>query len=437
MVCLARRLLADYDTCALRLSSAPPPLRPGSDEKGFFSCKMNGLYRELQDFIRCLGVPTHDNVFAFFRTAPCPVRHTDPGRALAPCDARYCDGRRSAIAMLDAGAGNLAHAPAGLARDGARRGRRPHRSARARQCAAFRARSAAERRGRNDERRAQQPEYDSDRRRRARDRWLRARHRPGTPRGGLLFGRGGFARRAPGYGGARSHRDRAQRRARSGVHERSRRSRPGGCCRTAASDRPAGRDRPATRRPAAIAAAARQAGIPQPGLDRAQPRRRIPGAPGPSGEPVREARPAPGRRDQERQRPAAHEHGRRDASLPAVRHRPAGARGRAAPGPQRDAVLRYALTGAPRNFLPTLMRKTPIDARILCVALALAAHTASGQTPEVPGAPPVAPGAPTVTPGAATVTPGAATVTPGAPPVQSPAPAARTPGASAIAVNPR
>jgi len=83
------------------------------------------------------------------------------------------------------------------------------------------------------------------------------------------------------------------------------------------------------------------------------------------------------------------------------------------------------------------MRKTPIDARILCVALALAAHTASGQTPEVPGAPPVAPGAPTVTPGAATVTPGAATVTPGAPPVQSPAPAARTPGASAIAVNPR
>src|SRR5256885_2230599 len=99
----------------------PPPLRPGSDEKGFFSCKMNGLYRELQAFIRCLGVPSHDSIFAFCRAAPCPIRRTDPGRALAPCDARYCDGRRSAIAVLDAGAGNLAHAPAGLARGGARR----------------------------------------------------------------------------------------------------------------------------------------------------------------------------------------------------------------------------------------------------------------------------------------------------------------------------
>src|SRR5436309_13943644 len=106
MVCLAR---------SFSRIMAPPapgfpflrPLRPGSDEKGFFSCKMNGLYRELQAFIRCLGVPSHDSIFAFCRAAPCPVRRTDPGRALASCDARYCDGRRSAIAVLDAGAGNL------------------------------------------------------------------------------------------------------------------------------------------------------------------------------------------------------------------------------------------------------------------------------------------------------------------------------------------
>src|SRR5256886_16470043 len=439
MACLARSFLADYDTCGLRLSSQPPPLRPGSDEKGFFSCKMNGLYRELQAFIKYLGVPTHDSIFTFCRTALCPVRQTDPGRALAPCDARSSDGRRSAIAVLDAGAGNLAHAPAGLARDGARRGHRSHRFARARQCAAFRARRAAEPRGGN-ERRAQQPEYDSDRRRRARDRWLRARHRPGTTRGGFLFGRGGFSRRAPGYGGARSHRDRAQRRARSRVHERSRRSRPGGCCRTAASDRPAGRDRPATRRPAAIATAARQAGIPQPGLDRAQPRRRCPGAPGPVGKPVREARPAPGRRHPQRQRPAAHQHGRRDAALSAIRYRSARARGRAASGPHRNALLRYALTA--RNSSRHSMRKTPaIAARILAGALAVAAHAVPAQTPESPGAAPVNPGAPSVESPAAVPT----TRGPGPPPaaseapVESPgaAPPGRAPRAAGAAATPR
>src|SRR6266480_6060506 len=106
MVCLARSFLADYDTCGLRLSSGPPPLRPGSDEKGFFSCKMNGLYRELQDFIRCLGVPTHDGIFAFCRAATCSVCRTGPGRAVASCDARYCDGRCPVVAVLDAGAGD-------------------------------------------------------------------------------------------------------------------------------------------------------------------------------------------------------------------------------------------------------------------------------------------------------------------------------------------
>src|SRR6266704_4820395 len=429
MVRLVRNFLADYDTGSLRLSFPPHRLRSGRDEEGFFSCKMNGLYRELQAFIRCLRAsPTHDRIFVFCRAALRSVGRANPGRAFSPRDARCSDARGPAIAVLDAGAGNLARAPARLARGGARRRRRSRRSARARRRAAFRARCSEEPRGRS-ERRAQQPEHDADRRRRACDRRLRARHRARTAGGGFLFGRRGLSRRASRHGGTRSYRERPKRRARSGVHE-GRRERRGRGCRPSASDRSGGRQRPATRRPAAAATAARQTGIPQPGPDRAQPRRRIPGAPGPSGEPVREARPAPGRRDQERQRPAAHQHGRRDASLPAVRHRPAGARGRAAPGPQRDAVLRYALTGAPRNFLPTLMRKTPIDARILCVALALAAHTASGQTPEVPGAPPVAPGAPTVTPGAATVTPGA-------PPVQSPAPAARTPGASAIAVNPR
>src|SRR5438874_4249647 len=144
MVCLARSFLADYDTCGLRLSSGPPPLRPGSDEKSFFSCKMNGLYRELQAFIRCLGVPTHDGIFAFSRAAPGSVGWTDPGRALAPCDARYCDSRGPAVAVLDAGAGNLARSPAGLARGGAHRGRGPHRSARAGRRAAFRARCPAE-----------------------------------------------------------------------------------------------------------------------------------------------------------------------------------------------------------------------------------------------------------------------------------------------------
>ncbi len=78
------------------------------------------------------------------------------------------------------------------------------------------------------------------------------------------------------------------------------------------------------------------------------------------------------------------------------------------------------------------MRKTPIAARILCVALALAAHTASGQTPDTPGAPPVAPGVPPITPGAPPITPGA-------PPVESaaPMPAARTPGAPRVALTPR
>src|SRR5437773_878678 len=71
------------------------------------------------------------------------------------------------------------------------------------------------------------------------------------------------------------------------------------------------------------------------------------------------------------------------------------------------------------------MRKTPIAARILCVALAVAAHTASGQTPEAPGAPPVTPGAPPVPPSA--------------PPVESRAtvPAAPIPRAPGVALTPR
>ena len=71
------------------------------------------------------------------------------------------------------------------------------------------------------------------------------------------------------------------------------------------------------------------------------------------------------------------------------------------------------------------MRKTPIAARILCVALAVAAHTASGQTPEAPGAPPFTPGAPPVPPSA--------------PPVESRAtvPAAPIPRAPGVAVTPR
>src|SRR5436190_23288136 len=115
MVCLVRDFLADYDTGGLRVPSTAP-LRSEGDEEGFFSCKMNGLYRELQAFIRCLGVPTHDGIFAFSRAAPGSVGWTDPGRALAPCDARCCDSRGPAVAVLDAGAGNLARAPAGLAR---------------------------------------------------------------------------------------------------------------------------------------------------------------------------------------------------------------------------------------------------------------------------------------------------------------------------------
>src|SRR5258706_11687190 len=65
------------------------------------------------------------------------------------------------------------------------------------------------------------------------------------------------------------------------------------------------------------------------------------------------------------------------------------------------------------------MRKTlATAARILCVALAVAAHIASGQTPETPGAPPIAPGAP---------------------PVESPAavPPARAPSGAAVSVPPR
>src|SRR3977135_1523077 len=102
MVCLVRTFPADYDTGSLRVPSAPLPI--GGDERGFFSCKMNGLYRELQAFIRCLRAsPTHDGIFAFCRAAPCSVGRPDPGRALSPRDARSSDGRGPAPAVLDAG----------------------------------------------------------------------------------------------------------------------------------------------------------------------------------------------------------------------------------------------------------------------------------------------------------------------------------------------
>ena len=81
------------------------------------------------------------------------------------------------------------------------------------------------------------------------------------------------------------------------------------------------------------------------------------------------------------------------------------------------------------------MRKTPaIAARIFCVALAVAAHTASGQTPESPGAPPVE--SPAAVPTARV--PGAPLAAPGAP-VASPAavPAAPTARAPAVALTPR
>src|SRR6267378_4852819 len=114
MDCLVRSLLADYGTA--RLWAAPSPIE--GDEGGFFSCKMNGLYRELQAFIRCLRAPTHDGIFAFCRAAPCSVGRTRPGRAVAPCDARSGNGRGPAVAELDPGAGDLARAPADLARGG-------------------------------------------------------------------------------------------------------------------------------------------------------------------------------------------------------------------------------------------------------------------------------------------------------------------------------
>src|SRR5437660_3323169 len=436
MVCLARSFS--------RIMAPPAPgfpfLRPllsGSDEKGFFSCKMNGLYRELQAFIRCLGARRHDGIFAFCRAGPCPVGRTDPGRVLPSRDAHSGGGRGPAVAVLDAGARDLARAPAGFTRGGARRRRRSHRSARARQRAAVRAGRPEEPCGRS-RRRAQQPEHDADRRRRARNRRLRARHRAGTTRSGLLFGRRDFSWRAAGHGGRRSHRDRAQRGARGGVHEGSR-GRRGGRYRSSASDRSAGRHRPTTRRPAPAATAARQTRIPQPGPDRAQPGRRLPGAPGPGGKPVREARPSRGRRDPQRQRPAAHQHGRRDASLPAIRHRPARARGRAAPGPQRNALLRYALTA---RDSPTPMREIPaIAARILAGALVAAAHAVLAQTPESPGAAPVNPAAPSVeSPAAAPAprVPGAPLADPGAPvPSPAAAPAPRAPGAAGVAVTPR
>src|SRR6267143_661323 len=73
------------------------------------------------------------------------------------------------------------------------------------------------------------------------------------------------------------------------------------------------------------------------------------------------------------------------------------------------------------------MRKTPaIAARILAGALAFAAHTASGQTPDTPGAPPVAPGVPPAQSPAAVPAPAAPT---------SRAPGVTTPRAGEVVLN--
>ncbi|HYS50796.1 MAG TPA: hypothetical protein VEM33_02840, partial [Burkholderiales bacterium] len=72
------------------------------------------------------------------------------------------------------------------------------------------------------------------------------------------------------------------------------------------------------------------------------------------------------------------------------------------------------------------MRKTPaIAARILAGALAFAAHTGSGQTPDTPSEPPVAPGVPPVAP--------AAVPAPAAP--TSRAPGVTTPRAGEVVLN--
>src|SRR5882762_7798390 len=73
------------------------------------------------------------------------------------------------------------------------------------------------------------------------------------------------------------------------------------------------------------------------------------------------------------------------------------------------------------------MRKTPaIAARILAGVLAFAAHAASGQTPDTPGAPPVAPGVPPVESPAAVPAPAAPT---------SRAPGVTTPRAGEVVLN--
>src|SRR5712691_9153052 len=184
--------------------------------------------------------------------------------------------------------------------------------------------------------------------------------------------------------------------ARGGAHER-RGGNAGRRRRRHDADRAAARLRPAAGRSAPAAAAARPAGIPEPGADRAETRRRrVSRARGAKRQPLREAGPASRRRDPQRQRPADHQHGRRDAALPAVRQRRARARGRAAPGPLRDALLRYALMGrvTPNSF--ALMRQLRIPAnvpRIFAGLLALGAQFAAAQpadTPVAPSPPPAA-----------------------------------------------
>src|SRR5262249_884085 len=94
----------------------------------------------------------------------------------------------------------------------------------------------------------------------------------------------------------------------------------------------------------------------------------------PTRKPVREARAETRRRDQERQRPGAHQHGRRDAPLPAIRQRPARAGRSPAPGPQRDALLRHALSA--------MTAAKPIAALFLATALAPAARPSLAQAPD-------------------------------------------------------
>jgi len=333
-----------------------PPLSDRGRRRRLLLGKMNGLYRELQAFIRCLQPDPMTAISLSVRAAAFRSAGRVPGRALAPCDARSGNGRGSAIAELDPWRmGTLVR----VLQPTSPRWRAPgtpiSSDLRALGSVLLSGGTPPEPLRRETSVAPSNSEHDPDRRRRGARPRLRVVIVQGQPEAAFCSGE----EISPCVRLDTVERDRIVI-VRNGVREAVfMKDAEGGAVGVAALPPPivSRRHRPSSRRPAAIATAVGSRNFLNQALIVPNPDGGFPGAPGPGREACREARPSPGDVIKT-SRPAAHQHGRRDASLPAI-----GTAQRVLVDVQRQAAAKRYYDCADGGAIPRTHEKKPCNRR--------------------------------------------------------------------------